>query len=75
MVVDLVDDCGVYVQLCDIGCTRICNCCSTISFYFYDGWGISGYCRHRSVFLDVVVGHRLVGVFHVLSSAECVVHA
>ncbi len=26
VVFDLVDDCGVYVQLCDIGCTRICNC-------------------------------------------------
>jgi hypothetical protein len=26
VVVDLVDDCVVYVQLCDIGCTHICNC-------------------------------------------------
>ena len=36
------------------------------------GWDISGYCRRRAVFLDVVVGHRLVGVFHVSSSAESV---
>ena len=36
------------------------------------GWDISGYCRRRAVFLDVVVGHRLVGVFHVSSSAVSV---
>ena len=33
---------------------------------------ISGYCRRGSVFLDVVVGHRLVEVFRVSSSAESV---
>ena len=36
------------------------------------GWDISGYCRRRAVFLDVVVGHRLDVVLHVSSSAESV---
>ena len=82
--------CGTNLKLCSLtsvcwrtvalmdNCVACCiwlQLATTLAFHFHNGWDISGYCRRRSVFLNVGVVHKFVEVFYGSSVESVSSHA
>ena len=82
--------CGTNLKLCSLtsvwwrtvalmdNCVACCiwlQLATTLAFHFHNGWDISGYCRRRSVFLNVDVVHKFVEVFYGSSVESVSSHA